>query len=609
MARNDVTHETFPTHIANAEDAAFQWAVRNDPPSWTHGANAIGGHIEIRRLTNQPLIFNVDHSTTVDEVARRFGISPQAIMQANDLASMRLAKHQQIEIPTWTTHTIEANDTLTDLSRRFGRQVEDIAYANDLQPDATLRIGDVLAVPDPGAAVNNGGHFHRVKRGESFWSLTRKFDVIEDELRYANGMGARDDGSLPVLRQGQYLYVPDVPVHYVKRGESLSEIRRRYGVTLDQLRAFNDLKGDTIQPGQRLGIPTSGPWRISGASLADLQTTLESYGFQLLPEIDDPASIIDRHGERVPSGADPSNFVRAEDLVGSHDGHAVFFGIIAPDGSTSPIPKGSRLRASIQDGYVELAFQAPQDWGDRAYFSLQTEVSPVLSKYALNFYRAPDQRAWDDVAGLDVLKEHLPTPDEPLAYYAVESPLPGGPRGMLYVDNNNENPTALVSRAAVNEGGEPWMFDATLANEATHVWLAHQFSDVDPHTVLTYQDFSNQTSTLAYFQGNELLSDVASLEIHNGRLATIFENLIQSPPKGLGDLYQYQGSTRVAHAKLVELGYEADYSELRSKNADLDDAGQQLYERLSEPEREEIIAAIRAEGVAFLEALKALERD
>lgn len=44
--------------------------------------------------------------------------------------------------------------------------------------------------------------------------------------------------------------------HYtVKRGDSLSVIAKRYKVTLSQLKAFNDLKGNTIRIGQRLVLP------------------------------------------------------------------------------------------------------------------------------------------------------------------------------------------------------------------------------------------------------------------------------------------------------------------------------------------------------------------
>jgi N-acetylmuramoyl-L-alanine amidase len=48
-------------------------------------------------------------------------------------------------------------------------------------------------------------------------------------------------------------------VHSVGRGENLTEIAARYGVSLSQLRAENGLRSDKILVGQRLRIPGSGP--------------------------------------------------------------------------------------------------------------------------------------------------------------------------------------------------------------------------------------------------------------------------------------------------------------------------------------------------------------
>ncbi len=46
--------------------------------------------------------------------------------------------------------------------------------------------------------------------------------------------------------------------HRVKRGESLGKIARRHGVTVQDLRAWNNLKSNTIMPGQNLRIAASG---------------------------------------------------------------------------------------------------------------------------------------------------------------------------------------------------------------------------------------------------------------------------------------------------------------------------------------------------------------
>lgn len=42
--------------------------------------------------------------------------------------------------------------------------------------------------------------------------------------------------------------------HTVRSGDTLGAIARRYGVSVDQLRRLNELRGNTIRPGQRLRV-------------------------------------------------------------------------------------------------------------------------------------------------------------------------------------------------------------------------------------------------------------------------------------------------------------------------------------------------------------------
>lgn len=50
------------------------------------------------------------------------------------------------------------------------------------------------------------------------------------------------------------LEMTDSQVHIVEKGETLYRISRQYGVTVDDLKRWNNLKGNTISVGQRLAI-------------------------------------------------------------------------------------------------------------------------------------------------------------------------------------------------------------------------------------------------------------------------------------------------------------------------------------------------------------------
>ncbi len=92
-----------------------------------------------------------------------------------------------------------------------------------------------------------------VRSGDTLSVIARRHGVSVAELREANGL--RGDRILV----GQRLNIPASGVayinHTVQRGETLSVIARRYGVTVAEVRAANGISSDLIRPGQELRIP------------------------------------------------------------------------------------------------------------------------------------------------------------------------------------------------------------------------------------------------------------------------------------------------------------------------------------------------------------------
>ena len=96
-----------------------------------------------------------------------------------------------------------------------------------------------------------------VKRGDSLSEIAQQFNVSLAELKAANNL--RDN----TIRIGQSLAIPGAGLvvasapseHRIARGETLSGIAQRYGVSLGNLRRENSISGDRIMVGQVLKIP------------------------------------------------------------------------------------------------------------------------------------------------------------------------------------------------------------------------------------------------------------------------------------------------------------------------------------------------------------------
>ncbi len=132
------------------------------------------------------------------------------------------------------------------------------------------------ATPLPPTPLPGGTLTYVVQRGDTLYSIAKRFGVTLEQLRQLNGIGSDN-----LIHVGQQLIISTAPitatppppppagatatplpdgtlVHIVQHGETLFSIARRYGVTVEQLRRLNGIGSDNlIHTGQRLVISTA----------------------------------------------------------------------------------------------------------------------------------------------------------------------------------------------------------------------------------------------------------------------------------------------------------------------------------------------------------------
>ncbi|MGA2833116.1 MAG: LysM peptidoglycan-binding domain-containing protein [Terracidiphilus sp.] len=113
----------------------------------------------------------------------------------------------------------------------------------------------IAAVPE---AKRNAWRYHRVVPEDSLASVARQYRVTVDALAAANQLGSADS-----IAGIEALVVPVAPsappaartqLYTVRKGETLVTISDRFGVSLNQLRRWNNITGIRVEPGRRLHV-------------------------------------------------------------------------------------------------------------------------------------------------------------------------------------------------------------------------------------------------------------------------------------------------------------------------------------------------------------------
>lgn len=222
----------------------------------------------------------VKRGDTLWSISRKTGVSVDELKRLNNLTTdtltigqvLKLEEVGQIEGPIYI---VQRNDTLWSIARKYGVSVQEIITANNLKTNV-LTIGQQLIIPikdsdveEPSAPIippepepeptpepepvppaQDDYTIYTVQKGDSLWLISQRYGITVPELIDINNLQNL------TIYVGQKLLVPkqedDNTYYIVQSGDTLWSIANKNNMSVEELKNKNNLTSNLLTIGQQL---------------------------------------------------------------------------------------------------------------------------------------------------------------------------------------------------------------------------------------------------------------------------------------------------------------------------------------------------------------------
>ncbi len=174
-----------------------------------------------------------------------------------------------VEAQNFSTHQVKKGETIEAISKRYFVTPFDIYKLNpdakkDLKPNTVLII-PISKAKKPTITINKelqGFNEHKTKRKETLYSLSKKYNVSEDDIKkynkflYSNTLRKGDRLQIPKYKITKIVEEVEATKRYtVQPKEGKWRIAYKFGVTVEELEVLNPGITEVLKEGDVINVP------------------------------------------------------------------------------------------------------------------------------------------------------------------------------------------------------------------------------------------------------------------------------------------------------------------------------------------------------------------
>ena len=195
-------------------------------------------------------IYKVSAGDTLYSIAKKLDTTVNELKKINNLSDNILSVGQILKIPTkfvdigeLDVYQVKKGDTLYKIAKDYNISVDELKAINDLVSN-DLYVGQLINVPSGLSLVNS----YVVNKGDTLYSIAKKFNISVNKLKEYNDLSSN------LLSVGQKILIPigDDTTYVVKTGDTLYKIANEFNTTVSEIKRLNNLTSDILSVGQIL---------------------------------------------------------------------------------------------------------------------------------------------------------------------------------------------------------------------------------------------------------------------------------------------------------------------------------------------------------------------